>query len=300
MCWPVRATPPARSLALVKGSKIATSISSWYDGDGLDDRMVGLYSQPADGKSAAELEAAVDAELAKFLAEGPSEDEIARAKSVLVASAIYARDSQEGMANYYGEGLAEGLTVADLDAWADRIQAVTADQVKAVAAKYLTPARSVTRHFSEPEAAPAEPAPEANAMSLLSPVRPNPRRGIALLWPAAAMDIQSVRSPGGIEAWLVEEQACRSSRSGRFRRRRASPTAGRPRAGLRFDERGRGRLRSTAFAQRCGTRRIGFGGSADIDAFYLFDDAGRQQGGRLRTDAPRRRQPALRSERSTG
>jgi zinc protease len=144
-------------LALVKGSKIATSISSWYDGDGLDDRMVGLYGQPADGKSAAELEAAVDAELAKFLAEGPSEDEIARAKSVLVANAIYARDSQEGMANYYGEGLAEGLTVADLDAWADRIQAVTADQVKAVAAKYLTPARSVTG-ILEPEAAPAEPA----------------------------------------------------------------------------------------------------------------------------------------------
>ncbi|MFO1236172.1 MAG: hypothetical protein U1F24_03970 [Alphaproteobacteria bacterium] len=28
---------------------------------------------------------------------------------------------------------------------------------------------------------------------------------LALLWPAAAMDIQSVRSPGGIEAWLVEE-----------------------------------------------------------------------------------------------
>ena len=119
--------------------------------------MVGLYGQPADGKSAAELEAAVDAELAKFLAEGPSEDEIARAKSVLVANAIYARDSQEGMANYYGEGLAEGLTVADLDAWADRIQAVTADQVKAVAAKYLTPARSVTG-ILEPEAAPAEPA----------------------------------------------------------------------------------------------------------------------------------------------
>ncbi len=141
-------------LALVKGSKTANSISAWYDGDGLDDRMVGVYGQPADGKSAAELEAAVDAELAKFLAEGPSEEELARAKSVLVANAIYARDSQEGMANYYGEGLTYGLTIADLDAWPDRIQAVTAEQVKAVAAKYLTPERSVTGTL-EPAAAPA-------------------------------------------------------------------------------------------------------------------------------------------------
>ena len=41
------------------------------------------------------------------------------------------------MANIYGATLATGGTVEDIEEWPDRIRAVTADQVKAVAAKYL-------------------------------------------------------------------------------------------------------------------------------------------------------------------
>lgn len=131
-------------LALAKRDKIVSSVQSWYDGDGIDDRMVGVYAQPSDGKTLADVETAVDGEIAKFIAEGPTEEEMARAKTVLLANAIYAKDNAEGLANYYGEGLTYGLTVEDLEAWPDRINAVTADQVKAVAAKYLKPERSVT------------------------------------------------------------------------------------------------------------------------------------------------------------
>jgi zinc protease len=151
-------------LALVKRDKVASSASAWYDGDGIDDRSIGVYAVPADGKTVADVEAAMDVELAKMIAEGPTADELARAKSVLVANAIYARDSQEGMANYYGEGLALGLTIADLDAWPDRISAVTADQVKAVAVKYLTPPRSVTGTL--------EPAPKTDAAAVPAPAAP--------------------------------------------------------------------------------------------------------------------------------
>lgn len=152
-------------LALTKRDKTVSSVSTWYDGDGIDDRSVGVYAQPSDGKTLAEVEAAIDRELAAFIAEGPSEEELTRAKTVLVANAIYAKDSAEGMANYYGEGLTYGLTLADLDAWPERIGAVTAEQVKAVAAKYLKPERSVTGTL-EPEgkggdAAPATPPTEA-------------------------------------------------------------------------------------------------------------------------------------------
>jgi len=151
-------------LALVKRDKVASSIQTWYDGDGIDDRMVGVYAQPSDGESLKDLETAIDTEIAKFIAEGPTEAEMARAKTVMVANEIYAKDNAEGLANYYGEGLAYGLTVEDLEAWPDRINAVTIDQVKAVAAKYLKPERSVTGTL-EPEgkggdAPPATPPTE--------------------------------------------------------------------------------------------------------------------------------------------
>ena len=151
-------------LAMVKRDKIASSASAWYDGDGIDDRSVGVYAVPADGKTVADVETAMNAELAKMIAEGPTADELARAKSVLVANAIYARDSGEGMANYYGEGLTFGLTIADLDAWPDRISAVTAEQVKAVALKYLTPPRSVTGTL--------ETAPKTDAAAAPAQVTP--------------------------------------------------------------------------------------------------------------------------------
>ncbi len=143
-------------LAMIKGSKIATSVSAWHDGDGLDDRSVGFHAVPAEGHSLAEMETAIDAEIAKFIAEGPTPEELARAKTLMVANFTYAQDSQEGLANYYGEGLALGQSLDDLAAWPQRIEAVTADQVKAVAAKYLVPQRSVSGTL-EPEAKPAAP-----------------------------------------------------------------------------------------------------------------------------------------------
>jgi zinc protease len=67
---------------------------------------------------------------------------------------IFARDSQSGMANIFGAALTTGSTVEDVEAWPDRIKAVTADQVKAVAARYLNPDRSVAGYLLPP--APAQ------------------------------------------------------------------------------------------------------------------------------------------------
>ncbi|BCW90289.1 putative zinc protease [Alphaproteobacteria bacterium SO-S41] len=145
-------------LAIVKRDGIATSVGAFYDGGGIDDRMFGLYGSPAAGKTLADVEGALDTELAKFLAEGPTADELSRAKTVLVANAIYARDDQESMANYYGEGLTYGQSIAELEAWPDKIQAVTAEQVKAVANAYLRPERSVSGTLEPGEAPAATPA----------------------------------------------------------------------------------------------------------------------------------------------
>jgi len=67
-----------------------------------------------------------------------------RAKTRLVADAIYAQDSQASLARWYGEALATGLTVADVEEWPARMEAVTADAVAAVARKWLDKRRAVT------------------------------------------------------------------------------------------------------------------------------------------------------------
>ena len=56
------------------------------------------------------------------------------------------------MANIYGTTLATGGTVEDVEEWPDRIKQVTADEIQAVAAKYLSANQSVTGYLL-----PAEP-----------------------------------------------------------------------------------------------------------------------------------------------
>jgi zinc protease len=49
------------------------------------------------------------------------------------ASAVYERDSLTGPANIFGAALATGRTIADVEAWPERIGAVTAEEVNAAA-----------------------------------------------------------------------------------------------------------------------------------------------------------------------
>ena len=72
--------------------------------------------------------------------------DIARAKTGLVASTIYRRDSQFSMASAYGQALAIGMTVDDVNEWPARIRAVTADDVQA-AARRLNRREAVTAYL---------------------------------------------------------------------------------------------------------------------------------------------------------
>ena len=95
----------------------------------------------------------------------------------------------------------------------------------------------------------------------------------ALAWPAAAIDIQTVKSPGGIEAWLVEEHGLPiiSIEAAFDGGGRLDPEG---KAGLAYlvstlMNEGAGEYDSTAFMQKLQDKAISFGGSADADAFYL-------------------------------
>ena len=65
----------------------------------------------------------------------------------MVADAIYANDNQRTMAQWYGAALATGATVEDVGAWPKRIGAVSADQVREAARRWLDKRRSVTGYL---------------------------------------------------------------------------------------------------------------------------------------------------------
>lgn len=129
---------------MVVESQVAASAGSWYSGAALDDGTLGVYAVPAPGHTIEEVEEALNAELAAFLASPVTQEEVDRAAKLLMAEAIYARDSQEEMARIYGAVLATGGTVNDVLGWPERLGKVTPEDVMAAARTYFDLNRSVT------------------------------------------------------------------------------------------------------------------------------------------------------------
>ncbi|MES0100955.1 pitrilysin family protein [Mesorhizobium sp. M0019] len=122
---------------LVVRQGIAAEAGAFFQGTMLDDTNFTVYGAPRGDAKLADIEAAVDAEIARIAKDGVTSDELEKSKDRFVRSMIFARDKQEDMANIYGSTLATGGNVQDVQQWPDRIRKVTADQVKAVAARYL-------------------------------------------------------------------------------------------------------------------------------------------------------------------
>jgi len=135
---------------LVVKTGIASGAGASYSGTYLDDTSFAIYGAPRGEAGIEQVEDAIDAEIRKIIKDGVTDSELEKAKNRYVRSMIFARDSQSGMANIYGATLTTGGTVADVAGWPDRVRAVTADQVKAVAAKYLNPDRSVAGYLLPP------------------------------------------------------------------------------------------------------------------------------------------------------
>jgi zinc protease len=124
--------------------ELAAGANAYFMGSMVDRAAFQLMTSPRPGVEMAALEAGLDAALATFLAEGPSELELARARTRLVAETIFARDNQSSLARIFGSSLAVGETVDQVLAWPDRIEAVPREAVVEAARRYLRPDRSVT------------------------------------------------------------------------------------------------------------------------------------------------------------
>ncbi len=122
---------------LVRSQKVAQSAGAGYDGTVRGVATFVLDGQPAEGRTIAELEAALRAEMKRVQDEGVTVEELARVKTNLIAAQVYKRDSMMAQAMEIGGFEASGLRWQDYDKMLEKLRSVTADEVQAVAKKYF-------------------------------------------------------------------------------------------------------------------------------------------------------------------
>lgn len=125
-------------------TQIATYTGAFYNGGSLDDTTFNLVVVPAAGVSLQEAEDALDQTLTTFMEEGVDAEQLDRIKLQIRADQTYARDNADSVASRYGRALAIGLTVSDVQAWPDILEAVSADDIMQAAAAVFDRRASVT------------------------------------------------------------------------------------------------------------------------------------------------------------
>jgi zinc protease len=132
---------------LVVKTGIAASAGAYYDGSKLDETSFGVYGAPRGDAKLEDVEKAIQGQIDLIIKDGVTDKELEGAKNRFLRSMIFARDNQSSMANIYGASLATGGTVRQMEEWPDKIKAVTAEQIKQVAQKYLSVDHSVSGYL---------------------------------------------------------------------------------------------------------------------------------------------------------
>lgn len=123
--------------SLVKTSQLAIDASAGYDSVARGPGMFLIDATPAPGKNLGTLEQAIQAEIARIQKDGISESELARVKAQVIAGDVYQRDSLFYQAMQLGEYVTAGLPPDALAHRVEKLRAVTADQVREAARKWL-------------------------------------------------------------------------------------------------------------------------------------------------------------------
>lgn len=119
-------------------------VGAGYDGLSVDPTTFTISMVPASGLAQEDAEAMLDEVLAEFVKTGPDPEDLERVKTQIRAAQIYARDSAHGRAYDYGQGLATGLSVEDVNEWPDILADVTAEDVSEMAKQVLDSQANVT------------------------------------------------------------------------------------------------------------------------------------------------------------
>jgi len=125
------------SRELVRGQEIASAAGAGYSLSAKHGGQFLIEANPAKGRSIVEVEKAIEAEVVKLKTERVTVDELERVKTQVIADDIYALDSVQHQANQMGMLETVGLGWQLLDEYPEQIKKITAEQVQAVAIKYL-------------------------------------------------------------------------------------------------------------------------------------------------------------------
>jgi zinc protease len=132
---------------LVVDRPLAVSAQAGYQGTSLDATQFTISASPRSGVSFAQIEQAIDEVIADITQNGVRSEDLERVKTQLIAETIYAQDNQATLARWYGGAMTTGLSIEEIRSWPGRIRAVTADQVRDAAQKWLDKKRSVTGYL---------------------------------------------------------------------------------------------------------------------------------------------------------
>jgi zinc protease len=125
------------SRELIRGQQVASSVSAGYDLYSRLDTQLLFDGTPAKGKTVADLEQAIRAQIERLKTEPVSQEELDRIKAQVVAGKVYEKDSIFYQAMQIGTLETVGLDWRLMDQYVDKLRAVTPEQVQAVAKKYL-------------------------------------------------------------------------------------------------------------------------------------------------------------------
>ena len=133
---------------LVVENPVAATAGAYYSGSALGDTRFVLYGIPRDDDvSLDELMGEIDAIVADIATNGVSDEDLDRARKRITASTIYSLDNHSSLARIFGTALATGQTVDSVQMFLNELEAVTPDDVAAVARRYFDPSRSVTGYL---------------------------------------------------------------------------------------------------------------------------------------------------------
>ena len=123
---------------LVREQQIAVDVSAGYDSSNRGrESLFELDGTPSEGKTVAQLEGALLAQVDIVKASGATVNELNRIKASVIAPEVYKRDSMFGQAMELGTLETTGYSWKLSRDYIANIKAVTSEQVQAVAKKYL-------------------------------------------------------------------------------------------------------------------------------------------------------------------
>lgn len=129
---------------LVVDQGIAASAGAGYRPMAYDYTTFDFYGAPRPGGDVEAVEDALRKQIALLLEEGVTAAEVEAAKKRMVASAVFARDNLSTAPRIIGMALTTGGSLEAIEAWPERIGAVTAEEVNAALKKVLREEQSVT------------------------------------------------------------------------------------------------------------------------------------------------------------